>query len=104
LIKKAFKMQVYNDCFDEYKRRHDNLWPEMAEMLKEHGVYSYAIFLDEGTGQLFAYAEIADEKQWQAIADTPVCRRWWHFMHDIMETEADESPVSLSLRQVFNFS
>lgn len=88
----------------EYRRRHDALWPEMITTLKAHGVQSYSIFLDETRSLLFAYAEIASEQRWQAVAETPACRRWWDFMKDIMPSNPDGSPVSQDLREVFHLA
>ena len=101
MIRKASIMYVHNDCFDDYKRRHDELWPEMAAELKKHGAHNYSIFLDEATGQLFAYVEIEDEARWAAMAQTDICQKWWAYMKDIMKTNDDNSPVSVPLRSVF---
>jgi L-rhamnose mutarotase len=67
-----------------------------------HGVHDYSIALHSETGQLFAYAEIEDEARWNAIADTPVCRRWWDHMADLMEINADRSPRAIELREMFH--
>jgi L-rhamnose mutarotase len=64
-------------------------------------VRNYSIFLHAETRQLFAYAEIESEEQWAAIAETEICRRWWTSMRELMPTNADHSPVSTELREVF---
>lgn len=102
MVRKAFIMKVFDDCHDEYKRRHDEIWPEMVDMLLKHGVRSYSIFLDPRTSNLFAYLEIEDEKLWEKSAQTEVCQRWWDYMKDIMETNDDNSPVSFDLKEVFH--
>jgi L-rhamnose mutarotase len=86
----------------EYERRHSPIWPELQEVLRAHGVRDYSIFLDETDGSLFGYVEIEDEARWNAIAQTPVCRRWWTHMRDIMPTNPDDSPRSRPLREVFH--
>jgi L-rhamnose mutarotase len=86
----------------EYERRHSPIWPELQEVLRAHGVRDYSIFLDETDGSLFGYVEIEDEARWDAIAQTPVCRRWWTHMRDIMPTNPDDSPRSVALREVFH--
>jgi len=101
MIRKASIMKVYLNCFDEYKKRHDELWPEMAAVLKEHGGHNYSIFLDEATGTLFAYVEIESEERWDAVAQTEICQKWWSYMKDIMEVNSDNSPVSTPLKDVF---
>ncbi|QDH21071.1 L-rhamnose mutarotase [Saccharibacillus brassicae] len=102
MIRKASVMTVFREHHDEYRRRHDELWPEMEGMLREHGMLSYSIFLDAETDRLFAYLEIEDEERWARSADTDVCRRWWAYMRDIMETNPDDSPVSRELKPVFH--
>jgi L-rhamnose mutarotase len=88
----------------EYERRHRPVWPELEAALVAHGVRTYSIFLDPDTNDLFGYVEISGEDQWQAIAATDVCRRWWRHMRDLMPTNQDCSPVSRDLREVFHLS
>ena len=102
MIRKAFVMSVHAGREAEYARRHQPIWQELADVLKAHGVRTYSIFLDERTQQLFAYAEIEDEARWAAIAATEVCQRWWKYMGDIMPSNADNSPVSQPLKEVFH--
>ena len=94
-------MKIYPDQNEEYEKRHDELWPEMREMLKEHGAIQYSIFLDPETSKLFGYLEIEDEERWKETAATAINLKWWHYMADIMETNPDDSPVSKELVQVF---
>ena len=102
MIRKAFLMRLKPDQQREYVRRHNPIWSEMQAVLKDHGVGNYSIFLDRSTDQLFAYAEIASEEQWQEIAQTEVCRRWWAQMTDLMLTNADSSPATVLLDEVFH--
>lgn len=99
---KGFKMRLFPGMEEEYKKRHDALWPEMIEMIHEYGGKNYSIFLDRETNTLFGYLEIENEEKWDKSADTEVCRRWWHYMADIMDTNPDESPVSVDLVPVFH--
>ncbi len=101
-IRKAFVMSVNAGFELEYERRHNPIWPELEAVLKEHGVVRYSIFLDRETRQLFAYAEIENEDRWWAIALTPVCQRWWAYMKEVMPANADNSPVSKGLREIFH--
>ena len=102
MIRKAFVMSVEPGREAEYARRHQPIWPELAAVLKAHGVHNYSIFLHEETRQLFGYVEIEDEARWAAIAQTDVCRRWWKHMREIMPSNADNSPVSRELKEVFH--
>ena len=101
-MKKAFVMNVYKEHYEEYKKRHDELWPELEQAIFEHGAMMYSIFLLEETGQLFAYLELADDENWHALASTDICQKWWSFMAPLMETNVDNSPVSKDLICVFN--
>jgi L-rhamnose mutarotase len=88
----------------EYERRHRPIWKELEDTLKVHGVLNYSIFLHPETRQLFAYAEIEDEQKWNAIAQTPICKKWWAHMRDLMPSNPDNSPKSLELREVFHIA
>lgn len=104
MIRKAFRMSVDPERQEEYERRHRPIWPELEQVLLDHGVIRYSIFLDSETNDLFACAEIEDEERWQAIASTDVCRRWWRHMREIMPSNPDDSPVSRELREVFHIA
>jgi L-rhamnose mutarotase len=102
MIRKSFLMSVNPGSEEEYERRHRPIWPELEQTLKEHGAHSYSIFLDAETRQLFGYVEIEDEERWNAIANTPICRKWWAHMKEIMPSNPDNSPIARELREVFH--
>lgn len=102
MVRKGFKMHIYPGMEAEYEKRHNELWPEMAEMIRAYGGKNYSIFLDKETDVLFGYIEVEDEKKWAKSADTAINRKWWDFMEDIMDTNPDNSPVSVDLHPVFH--
>ncbi|MBE5832019.1 MAG: L-rhamnose mutarotase [Butyrivibrio sp.] len=102
MIRKAFKMKLYPGMEQEYEKRHNELWPEMKEMLHEYGGHNYTIFLDKETLVLYGYIEVEDEERFAKSADTAINRKWWDYMADIMETNPDNSPVSVDLYPVFH--
>ena len=102
MIRKAFLMKLKPGFREEYERRHTPIWPELQEILKEHGVQNYSIFLEPKTNRLFAYAEIESEQLWRQIANTETCKRWWAHMKELMETNSDNSPVKAELEEVFH--
>jgi L-rhamnose mutarotase len=104
MIRKACIMQVVASAHDEYQRRHDELWPEMASELRAHGAHNYSIFLDPQRSLLFAYVEIESEQAWAQMADTAICRKWWAYMKDIMPSNADNSPIAQDLTEVFHLA
>lgn len=102
MIRKAFRMTVNPDQHAEYERRHRPIWKELQDVLTAHGVHNYSIFLDAPTNQLFGYVEVESEERWNKIAGTPICRKWWTYMKDVMPSNPDHSPVSRELREVFH--
>ena len=102
MIRKAFRMSVSPDRHAEYERRHRPIWKELEDVLLDHGVGTYSIYLDPETSDLFGYAEIESEERWAAVASTDVCRRWWRHMRELMPSNPDDSPVSRELREVFH--
>jgi L-rhamnose mutarotase len=86
----------------EYRKRHDEIWPELVALLKDAGVSDYSIHLDEETGTLFGVLWRADDHRMDDLPNAPVMRKWWAHMADIMETNADNEPVSVPLESVFH--
>ncbi len=101
MAKQAFKMKLNPGQKEEYKRRHAALWPELIKLLHDTGVSDYSIFLDEETNTLFGVQNQDGAKSSQDLGGNPIVQRWWAFMADIMETNPDNSPVSIPLEQVF---
>lgn len=97
----AFTMKLKAGSEEEYKKRHDELWPEMATLLKESGIHQYSIFLDRETGALFGYfIKDTDIPNLQST-EHPIVQKWWKYMSDIMEVNEDFSPIQKSLEEVF---
>ena len=101
-MRKSFKMKLYDGKEKEYEKRHNELWPEMKDMIHEYGGKNYSIFLDKETNVLYGYIEIESEERWAKSANTEICQKWWAYMADIMETNPDNSPVSIDLNEVFH--
>jgi L-rhamnose mutarotase len=97
----AFKMKLFTGCEDEYKKRHDDLWPELKELLKQIGITDYSIFLDEETNILFGCLSIENAERLKELPKHEIMKKWWNYMKDIMETYQDNSPVSIPLKEVF---
>lgn len=98
---RAFKMKLLPGFEAEYKKRHDEIWPELSRLLLERGIYDYSIFLDEETLTLFAVQKVREGAILEGLKDEPVLRKWWDYMSDIMETNKDNSPIEKPLRKVF---
>jgi L-rhamnose mutarotase len=98
----AFRMQLRAGHEDEYARRHDAIWPDLQTLLRASGVVEYRIFLDPGSLALFAVLTRRRDHGLDALPNHPVMQRWWAMMADIMDTNADRSPVQVPLREVFH--
>jgi L-rhamnose mutarotase len=97
----AFRMKVFPGMEDEYRKRHDAIWPELVDLLKATGISSYSIFLDDRDGSLFGVLNMEDTFKMNELPNHPVMKKWWNYMKDIMETNADHSPLSFPLTEVF---
>ena len=85
----AWKATVKEGKLAEYKRRHDEIWPEMVEVLKEAGICNYSIW-NVGK-ELFGYYECEKDAEFAAKvqAESPVVDRWNEYMKDVMVMEMD---------------
>ncbi|WP_299821016.1 L-rhamnose mutarotase [uncultured Roseibium sp.] len=100
--KVAFKMQLHPGSEAEYRKRHDEIWPELAALLKEAGVSDYSIHLDRVTNILFAVLWRRDDHTMDDLPAHPVMRRWWAHMADLMVVKPDNEPVAVPLETVFH--
>jgi L-rhamnose mutarotase len=94
-------MKLKEGYKEEYKKRHDFIWPELLEALRDAGISQYSIFLDEETNILFALQNITDDYKSNNLIQNDILKKWWVHMEDIMDTNADKSPISIELVEVF---
>jgi L-rhamnose mutarotase len=97
----AFKMKLKPGCKQEYIKRHNEVWPEIADLIKRSGVSDYSIWLDEETNILFASQKLSGNVSSQELGAAEIQQKWWSYMSDIMETNPDKSPVTVPLEEVF---
>ena len=100
----AFRMILRPGFAEEYRRRHDAIWPELARALREAGVIDYRIFLDEELNHLFAVMRRRKDHRLAELRGSDLMHRWWAMMADIMETEPDQAPRERDLLPVFALS
>jgi L-rhamnose mutarotase len=98
----AFAMRLKPGCEGEYKKRHDEIWPELKAALRKAGVSDYSIYLDRKTNTLFAVQRLADDARDDELPGTDIVKKWWAQMADLMDTNPDNSPVSDSLEEMFH--
>tara|TARA_B110000090_G_C13275139_1_gene405726 strand:- start:239 stop:559 length:321 start_codon:yes stop_codon:yes gene_type:complete len=101
MIRAAFKMKLKPGFEAEYKKRHDEIWPELSKELTAAGVSAYSIFLDEETLTLFAVQNLTETHTSERLPEEEIVKKWWDYMADIMEVNADNSPVAIPLKEVF---
>jgi len=100
----AFRMQLKPGTVAEYRRRHDEIWPDLAETLTAAGIRDYWIFLDEETLALFAVLNLTDDNTRDTLPGLPVMRRWWDHMAELMVVEPDNKPVEWPLQPLFHLA
>lgn len=102
MTRAAFTMKLKPGFEAEYRRRHDEIWPELVRELEAAGVSDYSIYLDESTLTLFAFQKLKDHNTSALLPTSPVVMKWWKYMADIMESNPDNSPVTVTLKEVFH--
>lgn len=102
MYRNAFKMKLKAGCEAEYLKRHDEIWPDLQDLLSENGISDYSIFLDQETHTLFAVQKLSDDFDPTKIPEHPIVQKWWAYMADIMETHPDNEPLSVPLQEVFH--
>ena len=99
----AWKAIVLDGMLDEYIKRHDEIWPEMKEVLAAAGIRNYTIW--NVGNELFGYYECDSvEEAGRIQAQSEVNARWDVYMRDVMIAEKD--PVTGAqplMKQVFLF-
>ena len=100
--RRAFTMRIKPGFELEYRKRHDEIWPELSRLLKAAGIRDYSIYLDKNSGTLFAFQKLTENNTNADLPNHPVMQKWWAYMADIMETNLDYSPVTHPLEEVFH--
>jgi L-rhamnose mutarotase len=98
----AFRMNLNPGKKAEYKKRHDEIWPELSRLLKDAGVSDYSIWLDEETNHLFAVLKRPANHSMDELPKQAIMRKWWDYMADVMETDAQNTPLSICLEKMFH--
>ena len=99
-LKHAALLRIRPEDAAEYKRRHDEIWPEMAEHLRKCGITDYTIHLDPETGHLFA-VQWRDETTAAMVDEGQVPAKWRAHMADLLIPWPETGRTSKSLQTVF---
>lgn len=100
MIRRAFTMRLKPSALAEYKRQHDNIWPELVAEIERSGIASITTF-QRGL-DLFLVSEIADEQAWDRLWTSEVHRRWAEVMEPLMHLRDDGIVDSGELVEVFH--
>jgi L-rhamnose mutarotase len=100
--KYAFTMRLNPGMEAEYRKRHDEIWPELVALLKDAGISDYSIHLDRDSRTLFGVLWRRDDHQMDDLPASPIMQRWWAHMADIMEVRPSNAPVATPLVTVFH--
>ena len=98
----AFKMQLKRGFEHEYKKRHDEIWPELTQVHSDAGIFDYSIYFDEESLTLFAFQKLTDDNTADNLKNLEIVKTWWDHMTDLMETHPNNMPVFKPLREVFH--
>ena len=97
----AFRMNLNPGQAAEYEKRHDEIFPELAQALKDAGVSDYTIWHDPESNHLFGILTRTDHHTMAKMPDTEIMKRWWRHMADVMQTDSNNVPTSVPLKRVF---
>jgi len=101
-MRDAFKMQLKKGCVAEYRRRHDEIWPELVKAHTDCGIGDYTIFLDEETLTLFAVRHLTKDNTAANMGELAIVQKWWEYNKDLMAVNPDNSPVFKPLLEIFH--
>lgn len=102
MIRNAFKMKLKPGCVEEYKKRHDEIWPELAKVHSDAGIFDYSIYFDEESLILFAFQKLSDDNTAGDLKNLTIVKKWWDYMADLMEVHPNNMPVFKPLAEVFH--
>jgi L-rhamnose mutarotase len=102
MIRNAFKMKLKPGCVEEYKKRHDAIWPELAKAHSDAGIFDYSIYFDEESLTLFAFQKLSDDNTEDSLKNLPIVKKWRDYMADLMDVHPNNMPVFKPLREVFH--
>ena len=100
MIRRAFVMRLKPGGLDEYRRHHDEIWPELVAEIERQGIAQITIFQNDPT--LFLYSEISDTEAWDRLWHSEIHDRWAELMNPLMEFRPDGIVDSSELREVFH--
>ena len=102
MTRNAFKMKLKPGAAEEYKKRHDEIWPELEKAHTDAGIYDYSIYFDEESLSLFAFQKLTENHTADSLKEMGIVQKWWDHMADLMEVDPGNMPVFKPLVEVFH--
>ena len=104
MIRKSFRMTLKEGVIDEYKKKHDEVWPEISKALTNAGVTNYSIYFDKKDNTLIEYMELKENNTFDKLEELDILKKWNVYMKDLLVTisEDDATPVVNELAEVFH--
>ena len=93
-------LKIRPGCHEEYKRRHDALWPELATAMRERDIHMVIYHFEDS---LFMHATAPSQFAWEELNALPITTRWDEYMAEVLQTQAGGKPIFYVLPAVFTF-
>ena len=100
MIRRAFTMRLKPGAMAEYKKQHDNIWPELVAEIEKSGIATMTTF--EADPVLFLFSEITDEEAWDRLWHTEIHTKWGKVFEPLMEFNSEGIVDSHTLREIFH--
>jgi len=100
MIRSAFTLKVKLGKLAEYRKYHDEIWPELVAEIKRSGIKSMTSFERDSTVFYFSETESADS--WERLWNSEVHQRWAKLMGPLIEMRPDGKVDSASLMEIFH--
>ena len=104
MIRRSFRMTLKEGKLEEYKKKHDEIWPELSDVLTSLGITNYSIYFNSKDNTLIEYMELTDDNKFDQMEDIDIVKKWNIYMKDLLVTKSptDASPIVDELIEVFH--
>lgn len=98
----CFTFELYEGVEEEYKRRHDQIWPDLVADIKAAGFSNYSLF--RRGSQIVAYAEVDPDlaTAMSKLASSEANARWSSWFEDLIVNLTDAKGRLMSLQEVWH--
>lgn len=87
----CFTFEIYPHMIDEYKKRHDEIWPELVEVIENAGLKNYSLFRRDTT--VIAYVECHPDiaTAFGKVGESEVNTRWSKWFEEVILELTDDN-------------